>query len=224
MLELYDFNVVVTARVFNPSVIGQHWLVRNAVVGEDDFRPGCVFLDGLSQVQTEEFSLVVVPQRLQFSPRVPDNRKQELIIEKVGRIVAALPHTPYEACGLNITWHLTPEEIDTETFCRRLFFRPDDSFYETFDEDGALFGAYFSKDSIGCRMKLDVKPINLESDDDREWQCVQFAFNFHIDLENAENAVGLIVEMLHRWDDASVQSAQIMRHAMQRDIPCPQEP
>src|SRR5262245_45020620 len=103
-LELADANVVVIARAFNPAVFGEHWLVRNELIREGDLQEGFVFTDVFSQFQTRDFAMSVVQQRLQFAPKVPEARQQNLIIEKVGAVIRLLPHTPYTAAGLNLTW------------------------------------------------------------------------------------------------------------------------
>src|SRR5207253_8065118 len=100
-MELLGQNVVVTANQFNPSIVTQFWLVKEGVASENEFEGSCIFTEGVSQVQTKTFQLVVVPQMLQFTPS-PDAEKQgDLASAKVGKIVRALPHTPYTAIGLN---------------------------------------------------------------------------------------------------------------------------
>ena len=55
--ELIGSSVVVVAQNFNPSVTSQLWLVRNGVVPEGDFLPGCIFTDLLVQVRTRRFKI-----------------------------------------------------------------------------------------------------------------------------------------------------------------------
>jgi hypothetical protein len=223
-LMLVDENVVVAAGVFNPSVVGQHWLVKHEIVGEEEFEQGCVFTDVLVQVQTKAFMLAIVPPRLQFAPRVDDDRQQSLIIDKVGGIVKAIPHTPYVACGLNFTWQLKPECVDVASLCRRIFFREGDPLYAFFDDGQPLFGGYFSRDALGCRIKLDVKPVDVKGSRvedgktiEEEWRSLQFAFNFHDDLSNEQNSVQRIAEMFHRWNDAKTMALAILNRATDRD-------
>src|SRR5258707_15829179 len=109
-MEIVESNVVVAARQFNPSILTQLWLVRNGIVGEDEFLPGSVVTDGLCQFQTERFILIAIPNLLQVSLRplvaVPD--EGALMADNVGGMVRSLPHTPYSAVGLNFVWHETP--------------------------------------------------------------------------------------------------------------------
>src|SRR5207248_54900 len=100
----------IAARQLNPSVFNQLWLVRNELVGEGELEPGWVFTEPLVQVRTRQFVLLVVPEQLQFVPLIEGEAVEHLIMDKVGRIVTRLPHTPYTAIGFNFVWHMVPEE------------------------------------------------------------------------------------------------------------------
>src|SRR5262249_33885000 len=120
--ELVGSSVVVVAQHFNPSVASQIWLVRQGLVAEGDFESGCIFTDGLVQVCTRRFVLLVTPEQLQLVPKVPDAEQEDLIAEIVGTLVRTLPHTPFRAVGLNFNWHLVPEDGDVRAVTRRLFY------------------------------------------------------------------------------------------------------
>lgn len=215
--ELVAPNAVIVAHQFNPSVIGQLWLVRNGLLEEDDFRPGCVFTDMVVQVNSREFDLMVVPQQCQFSPRVDQQREQELAIDKVGSIVHSLPHTPFRAIGLNFTWHLSPEDNDASSISRALFFRESGPLHREFDVPDARFGGYMSKDAFGGRLKLDVKPITVKKEDE-ELEKIQFVFNLHRDVADEEDPVGCIEHVLHQWNEVRDESSRIV-HAIMRKEP-----
>ena len=108
--ERIGANVVVVAQHFNPSVVNQLWLVRHGLMAEEEFEPGSIFMDGLVQVCTRRFILLVTPEQLQIVPRVPDEEQDALIANAVGTVVRTLPHTPFRALGLNFTWHLVPDD------------------------------------------------------------------------------------------------------------------
>lgn len=202
---------VVVAQQFNPSVFSQVWLVRHGLLGEDDFLPGCMFTDVLVQVRSRRFHLLVVPEQLQFVPNAPSGEQQGVISEKLGTIVRTLPHTPFKALGLNFNWHLTPQDGDVARFTRDLFFREDRALFRSFGAADSQFGGYLSKNVLGFRLKLDVKPIivNLrEGNETRSENRVQFAFNFHADL--GENAAQEIEQHLLRWNEVRTESESIL--------------
>lgn len=211
-IELARSNVVVAAHQFNPSIFSQIWLVRHDILGEDDFRDGCVFSDMAVNVRSREFDLMVVPPQLQFVPKVSSEAEAELVATRVGTMIRALPHTPYGGVGLNFLWRVQPEDADIYALSRRLFYLPDSPVFEAFATDEARFGAYVSKNTLGCRLKLDIKPITHRSKN-VVTELLQFAFNYHLDLpdEGEDVAVRAIVEHLERWDEAREEAVQIVQ-------------
>ena len=213
-IELAGSNLVITARHFNPSIFSQLWLVRNEIVREEEFSPGCLFSDQAVNVQSQEFGLLVVPPQMQFVPKAAADRQADLVSEKVGAIVRTLPHTPYNAIGLNFLWHVEPEHGDVPTLTRELFYDSERKICQLFDAEDARFGAYFSKDILGCRLKLDVKPVTRQTQDERR-DSVQFAFNFHLELpQEANEIIAAIERQLRIWDDAAGEAARIVEETI----------
>lgn len=203
-------NVVVVAHLFNPSVMSQLWLVKHRLVEEEEFEHGCVFTDELVHVRTKNFGIYLVPLQLQFNPLADRTNEQALIVEKLGSIINILPHTPYTAAGLNFVWHFTQEEAAIKTTTRKLFFKDESPIYGRFDTEDAHFGGYLSKNSLGCRLRLDIKPILVQ---DSKENRIQFAFNYHLDVQSLENPVAAIADLLLRWDEARAESENILRTA-----------
>jgi len=208
-VELVSANVVVAAQQFNPSILSQLWLVRNGVVAEDEFGEGCIFAPAITQVITDDFRLLAVPEQLQFAPSCMPEDAGSLVASKVGSIVRTLPHTPYRAAGLNFHWHVTPGASGFSEFARGLFFREHNALYAEFDQEDSRFGAYLSKDVFSCRLRLDVKPITIHSKEGIH-ECLLLAFNFHREL-GSEDRVSEILEHLDRWKEASALAARITR-------------
>lgn len=216
MTELVASNVVVTANQFNPSIVNQVWLLKNGIVSEDDFESAAIFAEGVSQIQTKLFQLLVVPQMLQFVIKPGLAEKEESrIAQKVGSIVNALPHTPYVAIGLNFVWHLKEESEGMRELTRRLFFKPGRPPFSLFDVPDARFGAYLSKDFDKLRLKLDIKPIVVKEADKAEEDRLIFTFNFNKDL-TPENAVSAIGESLLLWDAAKIEAKKIVSDTLGR--------
>ncbi len=211
--ELVFSNVVLVANQFNPSVFSQLWLVRNGLVSEDEFEPNCIFSEDAVQVRAAEFAILIVAHQLQFVPQgsVEESRQQALISDKVGGIAKLLPHTPYAAAGINFVWHVKAGDDEVLALGRRLFYRESNLLFDHFATPDAHFGGYLSKDALGYRLKLDIKPIVADGEKDRR---LQFAFNFHNDLsavEDPEKKIQSIQTMLDRWLEAKQLSATIMK-------------
>ena len=206
--ELVSSNVVIVAQQFNPSVFSQLLLVRNNIVSENGFHRECLFSEMAAHVESDRFSLLVVPPQLQFVPKVAPPDQLEVVVEKVGAIVRSLPHTPYTGAGLNYVWHVWPQEESIHTLSRRLFFLQGTPLFDAFGAPDARFGSYLSMNILGCRLKLDIKPIVQERGD-----CLQFAFNFHLDVPREPDpaVVTAIEEHLRRWDDAKREADRILQ-------------
>jgi hypothetical protein len=212
-LRLVNSSVVVVAHNFNPSVTNQVWLTDHDIVHRDEYQPGAVFTDMFVQVPARGFHLLIVPEQCQFTLSAETERQQELVIERIGTLVRTLPHTPYHALGLNFVWQLVPEGETVEELSRRLFFVATSAVHRMCDSDDTKFGAYLSKDSLGCRLKLDIKPVRVQSPEEGEVDLLQFGFNYHHDIGNREDPVPEIEETLNRWDEARDQSSQIAHAA-----------
>lgn len=215
---LVDANVVVIARQFNPTVTNPVWLVKHGLVREDEIGEGCAFTNVFSQVVTEEMIFVLTPDQLQFTPRGEPERKQELAIAKVGEFVKLIPHTPFIAAGLNFNYQLFPENIGVQELCRSLFFVQDSQLHAIFDTEDARFGGYLSKDVLGCRLKLDVKPAYVQASNEPEAShFIQFHFNYHMELLKEQAPVEKITSMLSKWNEASRLCETISDVILKRD-------
>ncbi|MFW6114526.1 MAG: hypothetical protein ACOC7K_02180 [bacterium] len=208
--KLATANAVIAAQNFNPSIVSQIWLVDNGIVSRNEFRQGCVFTDMLAHVRSQRFELLVSPERLQLTPKVDRNRQKEVVVEILGQMVELLPHTPFFAAGVNLTWHVAPEP-DINSYTKSLFFKSDSALFRAFDVDDAQFGGFLSKDVLGCRLKLDVKPIVAVVADNphTKTQKLQLAFNFHLDLDRTD-PVQQIKDLMSKWDDACVVSEEML--------------
>jgi hypothetical protein len=206
---------VIAAQHFNPSIAKQIWLVDNYIVHREEFKDdqeGVVFTDMFVQVPTRDFHLLIVPDNCQFTIPPHVERQQELILDRVGRIVSTLPHTPYKAIGLNFIWHLTPPRGTIAEASRKLFFSPNNLLHRLFDAPDARFGCYSSKESLGFRLKLDVKPMAvLSAENGKEKEAIQYAFNYHCDLTGSRNAVEEITSILGRWNEARDEAEEIVK-------------
>jgi len=208
--ERIGANVVVVAQHFNPSVVSQIWLVRRGLVAEADFEPGSIFVDGLVQVCTRPFILLVTPEQLQLVPRVPDREQDALVMQTIGTLVRTLPHTPFRALGLNFTWHLTPADGDVPSLTRRLFYVPHRPLFRDFEAPDANFGVYLSKDIFGYRLKLDVKPIAVPQPEAAPEQRLQLLFNYHADLPQGDEVPDTIAGLLQHWREAAEESRRMV--------------
>ena len=209
-LEQISSNTVIVANQFNPSILREHWLIKNDVWDEDELQTDCIFTDMLVQVKAKLFDLVATPGQLQFTPKSGENDEGELVVEKLGKIVNALPHTPYQAVGLNSTWHLGVADDNVTSVSRSLFFKDDSPLYEYFDDSTAHFGAHMSKDWQGFRVKLDAIPVKIENEPN--WK-IQFRFNFHRSVAGEDDPATHVHEALEKWNAVKDEVSSIVHYS-----------
>lgn len=209
--ELVGASTVILAENFNPSILTQHWLIAKGIVAEEDFAPDCVFVPGLTVAKTRRFSLVAAPDRLQLVLNEPDAEEAaDTVGATIYQIVGLLPETPYRALGLNFEWHCPVDDIG-----ERFFWLADNPLYQEFSAPDARFGAYLSKDVLGLRLKLDVKPTRPGSSEESEYYL--FRFNFHRDIHGDEDRSQIVRQGLDQWSAARDLSRNIIERAQGRD-------
>lgn len=207
IMDLFLENVVVTANNFNITLVTQLWLVDHGIVLRDEFIGPQVFTPALVQVTTPQFQFLAIQNQIQFTLTGEEEQKQQLIDDRLGQFVSLLPHTPFTALGINFIWHFKPSEDTTvAAIGRRLFFRNDTPFAKAFDSPDAKFGAYYSKDALGFRLKLSTAPVDMRRDDRPTEEVIQFSFNYHLESKNAAE----IREALKRWHDAKQHSMALI--------------
>lgn len=213
-LQLANANVVVVAHHFNPTITDQLWLTEHSIVNREEPAGPYVFTDMLVQVPTRDFHLLIVPDRCQLTPSPQIENTQQLIVERLGGLVELLPHTPYRAVGLNFNWLFTRENDDIEPFALARFFVPGSPLHDLFVAEGSRFGGYMSKAFHNGRLKLDVKPALITTEQARR-EVMQFAFNFNLDLVEDGIKVKNLLAFLNRWNEASQTANQIARAAVE---------
>jgi hypothetical protein len=214
-VEFVEQNVVITANQLNPSIVRETWLRGAQVIREDDeLMDGCVFTPAFVNIITPRFDLMVLAERLQWTPKGEDLADRDaLATERLSGFVRRLAETPYTAIGLNFSYRVTLSG-DFPTRCRALFAK-DTPLANAFSEPDARFGAYFSQNFGSMRLRLDVKPtsqlrVNLTTGDRQQISAEQLTLNFNFQRElSDENRVEEIAEVLARLETARLHAADL---------------
>jgi hypothetical protein len=149
----------------------------------------------------------VLPDRIQFWPKVDPGEEGKLIQETVGKIIEVLPETPYRAAGLNFDWVISDEKKPISDLTRGLFFSEKDPLCKLFDTGDACFGGYYSKTIFDCRLKVDARPMVKLGPEEPDYLLL--SFNYHLGISETA-PVNQIKGLLVRWNEAKAEAARIV--------------
>jgi hypothetical protein len=205
-------GIVLTAQSFNPLIFTETWLDRNDIIRADSLEGLRVFSPEIAQFQTEEVKVLVIPPKMQITFRIHEITGEFEIPRKIViRTVELLPHTPYQALGLNFDFFVSfPDEKDFNVYNRTLLGTGDYQLLQEFSAADAKFGRYFSKDHGDARLRLDIKPVKGGP---HNKDLLQFSFNFHHDvtqIDLSERAKWLI-ELIDTWASLQDYSARLVK-------------
>jgi len=190
-------GIVLTAQSFNPSIFTETWLDKNGIVAASRLEGIRVFSPEVAQFQTKECQILVIPPKMQIRFQVHGVEGDFGLQRNIAiRTIELLPHTPYQALGLNFDFFVScPDEENFNAYDRALLGTGDYQLLQEFSSADAKFGRYFSKDHGAARLKLDIKPVKGGP---QNKDLLQFSFNFHHDVaqfdlsERAEKLIEFI--------------------------------
>lgn len=208
-LNTLEENVVIVARSFNLSILSQLWLVKQGIVAEDEFGESCVFSRLAVQVDTRNYRLLVVPDRLQLTFARDRGDRAGIIRRVLVKLIRSLPHTPFVAAGFNMQFVLDMAGVtDYASKLRRIMLPSANPVAAHFMQEDSRFGAYCTKAFAGMRLNLDMRSIQRHAAASPSEEGLQVAFNFHRDLPH-EDRVGPLIETLGIWDAAAGEARSI---------------
>ena len=209
MIESASAAIVVTAQTFNPSIFTERWLDQNKIVETADFIGVRVFSPDLAQFQTPYLQVLILPPKMQVIFDLNQQGTAEKPRALVGKVVKLLPHTPYQALGLNFDYFVgAATGLEFGDFNRRLFGCGPDPLSTEFGAPDARFGRYFSKQFGEARLKLNVVPVHVPPDNRER---MQLSFNFHHDLaaQDQPERVEKLIRSLEAWERLKVCATEL---------------
>jgi hypothetical protein len=214
-LDFKGANAVILAPPhpqFNPAAVSQAWMIGQLHVAAGEFvENSTIQFPFLFITSTRRFALMVAEERIQVTPSLHWDQGWGEEVETVRRVangvVRLFQGVPCPAIGLNFWWTLRSEGRPNRETSRRLFFGGGNSLFNMFNVENAAFGAYASKDIFGCRLKVDAKPVN-EQTNEPDPERILFTFNFHLALAG-DDRVEQIDRLLLQWDDAKAEARRV---------------
>ncbi len=204
LVENARAGIVLTAQTFNPSIFTETWLTQNDIVPGDAFVGVRIFSPEVVQFQTADLQVLVIPPKMQITFGIHGGTGGLELPQKIARrTLELLPHTPYQALGLNFDFLVAqPDGQDFNRYNRSVLGNGDNRLLTEFSALDAKFGRYFSKNHGESRLKLDIKPVQAGPESKN---LLQFSFNFHHDVSqlDPEDRVCKLTRLIEDW--ASLQ-------------------
>jgi len=177
-LLLTGANIVILAKNHNPSIVSKEWLIQKKIIegGIINFAHTSAF----SVVETDTFSFVEDPDRLQISVKNDIPNKIGSLSKMAKSYVNELPGTPYTAIGFNYLYSISTEK----DILKHIYFVDDEKFKKLFSENYQLGGI------IMFNFNDFLVKTNLQPDDNK----VIADINFHYDLKNVDELLDKIEE------------------------------
>ena len=193
--RLLQGNIVLVAPNHRPDIVSKDWLNENDILKEAPIN--FVHHQNLSLVDTTNFSINVVQQRLTITTRNsdPDILRRLQTIAK--RYVKALPNVSYNAIGLNSVWRIVPTDPD---LLKSTFVADKAKFNESFHDEASydIGGIVRYKYDDSFRVQLTITP--------QENNQINADGNYHSDITNSDQ----LSESISRFVEAIQHARKII--------------
>jgi len=205
-------GIVLTAQSFNPSIFTETWLDKNGILAASSLEGMRVFSPDVAQFQTKECQILVTPPKMQITFQIHNVEGEFEVQRNIAiRTVELLPHTPYQALGLNFDFFVSfPDEKNFNAYNRALLGTGDYQLLQEFFSADVKFGRYFSKDYGAARLKLNIKPVKGGP---QNKDLLQFSFNFHHDVAQFDLAERpeKLIEFIRGWPTLREYSERLVK-------------
>lgn len=187
---------IVLLGLFNPAKFDRYTFIKNKILKEEEIEQSSIFLPEIVNLQSKKFNLVINSNQIIISTN-PENNVD--ISKFLLKFLSLFDEINLNASGFNFRYFVEPkiDNSEIESFIKKNFFNPNNKIQsQFFSDDNSTYGFYSSKDFKDTRLKLDVKPVNLNVQN-LNLKSVQFEFNFHKDYDLKSNSFEKLKELLN---------------------------
>ena len=175
--QILNKNIVFIGE-FKPSIFDKLYFIKKRIIAEEEFLPNSLFLPDLTVIDTENYLLEITTNKFTISYKIIENQDLPNTI----KIEKALEESKVNAFGFNFKIDIF---IDDRSVTKKYFYFADNKLNQFFDSDNSAYGYYVSKDLEECRLKLDIKPVQLQKITENVLiDAIDFNFNFHFENSN----------------------------------------
>ena len=170
---LNQAHIVLVAPNHRPDIVSKEWLSQNDILKEASIN--FVHHQNFSLVDTTNFSINVVQQRLTVTAKNADQDKLNHLQTITNRYIKALPNISYNAIGLNSVWRILPSNAG---FLKNIFITESERFQNAFrDEASYDIGGIVYFEYKSFRVQLTITPQQ-----NNQINAINADFNYHSDI------------------------------------------
>lgn len=207
MLVENNCNIVIVGVNFSPLSYNHHWLIKNNIVSEEQILKESFFTQDFTQIVTNDFFVSVFLNQMTFTLKA--EKYTDEIIKTYEKFISNLTDVNFTAIGVNFIRSINNDDEENKNLSREHFFFENSEIHKLFDKPDARFGVYLSKDYLGSRLKLDIKPKNIvNTTTNIITKVIGFSFNFHLDLK--VNKLNSIIGQIKNWQKFNDYSEEIL--------------
>lgn len=170
---LSQANIVLVAPNHRPDIVSKEWLSQNNILKEGAIN--FVHNQNISLVDTTNFSINVLQQRLTIAARNFNQDKLNHLQTIANRYINALPNVLYNALGLNSVWIVQTGSPD---LLKRTFVADSEQFNKAFHGVAYDIGGIVRYEYKSFRVQL---TITLQ-----QTNQINADFNYHSDITNPD--------------------------------------
>ena len=167
-------NIVLVATNHRPDIVSKEWLSQNDILREAPIN--FVHHQNFSLVDTKNFSINVLQQRLTITARNSNPDKLNHLQTIANQYIKALPNVSYSAIGLNSIWRISPTRSD---LLKSTFLTDREQFKKTFhDEANYDIGGIVRYKYKSFQVQLTITP--------QQNNQINADFNYHADITHSD--------------------------------------
>jgi len=200
-------KTIVFVGVFQPSKFDKFFFIKNNILNEEEILDSSVFRQDIVQLYTSDVSIVIFATQIIFTQlKITQDR-----IKEISSIFISVVKPDVTAAGINFTWNIIPRKSLEEDSKMYFLNEKNKMFSNFFNTPDSIYGSYVSKDILNGRLKLDIKPQNINQGTNVKSfvRLLNFAFNFHFDIDSKDNHVGLL-KTIDNYNQLLSESEKIM--------------
>jgi hypothetical protein len=172
-LKNLDLANIVILGNHNPGIITQQWLKDNGLITEDP-RQALNTL-AVSFFESEHYSLIVEPVRLQLNAKEKDKGAVKAISNILLKYINVFPNLNYKAVGLNFIW--TYEIVEGEKYIIKTSINKFTDLQDIFINYQLNLGSIIYAKKEPYLLKLIIDPLKEN--------LFQHNFNYHFEITKA---------------------------------------